>query len=137
MRPERRLFERELRFFGGERLVAVYEANYDHSITGEGPTQTITLAVVVAPATVWTRCEGAWAKAMKRGGAEGRILHMKELVHGVGAFPDFKDVRKQTELLKRLVPVVREHVSWGFCASLALPWWQHMHKPALVEGHVP
>jgi hypothetical protein len=96
--------------------VAVFEAYYDHSYTGTGTSAAVTLAVLVAPATVWEKFAVAWDAAMERGGAADKVLHMKELVHGVGDWVGW-DVKRQTALFRKLVPVVRKHVSYGFCLS--------------------
>ncbi len=119
-------FARELRHFPGrQKFVAVYEAYYDASETGAGPTAAVSLAVLIAPAAVWMRFSSAWDAAMARGGAEGKILHMADLVHGCGDFPGWK-VAQQTPLFRRLIPVVRKHVSHGFCLSYPKFFWNQV-----------
>jgi hypothetical protein len=103
----------------------VYEAYYDASRTGVRGrlSDAITLACLVAPAKVWIRFSDAWNAAMKRGGAEGKILHMKDLVHGVGDWTGWKDSDKQAALFRKLLPVCRKFISHGFCLSYPTFYW--------------
>ena len=123
------LFTWDLRYFPGvKKQIVMVEAYCDHSFTGTGDTRTVTLAAVVASGPNWLRFSDAWNAAMERGGARGKILHMADLVSGHGDFPGWQDVEKQTALFKRLVPVVRDGISWGFVYSLQIaPWEEYAH----------
>jgi hypothetical protein len=117
---------RDLRYFPGrEKLVAAFEAYFDHSYTGDGRSRVLTLGAVVATATRWERFSLAWKAAMKRGGADGKILHMADLMAGGGQFPGWTIV-EQTNLLRKLVPVVRSHIGWGYAASIPVTDFEEM-----------
>lgn len=100
----------------------MYEAYYDYSHTGDGATEVVSLAALVAPASVWARFSIAWTAAMARGGAEGKVLHMRDVVHGRRAFEGW-DVERQTHLFKRLVPICGRYIAHGFILSYPLAYF--------------
>ncbi len=107
----------------GSRIVEPLEAYLDASTTDHGkPTQVLTLAVVVASARRWREFEIAWAAAMKRGGAEGKILHMTDLMAGRKAFEGWTNEMREP-LFRELVPVVEEHVVVGLCGSFPVRYF--------------
>jgi hypothetical protein len=99
------------------------EAYFDASTTHHGKaTEVLTLAVLVAPAGRWRQFGVAWAAAMKRGGAEGKILHMTDIMAGRKAFDGWTNEMRET-LFRKLVPVVRSHISLGLCGSIPLRYF--------------
>lgn len=103
--------------------MAIFQAYYDHSYTGDGATRAVTLACLIASKQSWLRFSADWNAALKQGGAEGKLVHMRELVHGRGNWVGWEDPEKQNALFDRLVPVLSDHLSWGFCVSYPLSFW--------------
>jgi len=114
----------------------LYEAYMDDSWTGSGSARVFTLSCLVATSDAWCNFARAWEDAMECGGAKGKILHMKNLVHAVGSKKPEDDFSgftadKQKQLFIKLVPVVRQYVQLGLCGSLPMQLFeQFVPKPA-------
>jgi hypothetical protein len=116
----------------GEKLMAVLcEAYVDESQTGEGPSRTYTVSCLVAPSCVWEQFSADWTDALKCCGAEGKIVHMKTLVHGVkGSEWEGWDETRQRPLFEKLMNVTRQYQPLGYCYSLPLKDFGEIMNPA-------
>lgn len=103
------------------RLFAVFEAYFDAS--GDPSTAVYTLAVLIAPKNRWTAFIRRWCAAMKRGGADGKILHMRELIHNQDQFEGWTIAQKE-QLLRRLFPIIRPIVTAVICPSVPVVAYQ-------------
>lgn len=103
---------------GSERLyaVAVFEAYLDASGDPDS-TVVYTLACLTATRRRWEHFNKAWDLAMERGGAKGKILHMRELVPGRGQFAGWDDAAKE-RLLRKLFPLVLPHITFAVCTTV-------------------
>ena len=114
----------------------------DHSWTSKGtPAHALSVSALVAPLGRWEKFCEAWAGAMERGGAKGKILHMKEFAHGAtikNSEWSGWDKARQRQLLDKLLPVVNEHVAFGVCDSYPIARWDEIPgfraDPGVVDG---
>ncbi len=115
-----------------ERLVAVLcEAYIDGSETGKGAARVYTVSCLVAPSCIWEQFSADWADALKLSGAEGKIVHMKTLVHGVkGSEWEGWDEEQRKPLFKKLMAVVSRYQPLGYCYSLPLKDFEEIMNPA-------
>lgn len=95
-----------------------FEAHCD--VSGDpSSTPIFTMAALVATKQRWERFNVAWERAMARGGAAGKILHMRELIPGNGQFAGWEDEEKQF-LLRKLFPQILPHVTLLVCPSVSV-----------------
>lgn len=116
-----------------EGLVAViYEAYLDYSETyseaGKPQGHAHTLSCLVASSEQWEAFDLAWKAAMKCGGAEGKILHMKELMAGVDQFEGWEGPQKN-RLIRKLIPTLESGIKFGFCGSIPVGTFEEVHEP--------
>jgi len=118
------------RWPNAEKLMGILgEAYLDSSETGNGRSRAYTLSCLVAPSVVWEHFSVAWAESLKCSGAEGKIVHMKNLVHRVGEWEGWTKSQERS-LFEKLIVVIRQYKPVGFCYSLPLQDFEETTNPA-------
>jgi hypothetical protein len=96
----------------------MFEAYFDVS-GSPGATEVLTLAGLVATRSRWEHLMMVWERAMARGGAKDKILHMRELAHSQKQYANWTEEAK-INLLRKLFPILRTHVTYGVCVSIPI-----------------
>jgi hypothetical protein len=119
MNSTRSLFGSVDSWRGPDAWIAVFEfeAHFDASGAVDS-TEVLTLSGLVAAKGRWDSFMPVWTRAMERGGAKGKILHMRELVPGQEQFQGWDEPEAKKHLLRKLFPIVRSHITYGVSVSV-------------------
>lgn len=119
---------------GSVHIVVVLQSYFDFS--GE-PTQAkdfvVTLGGIASTKSRWEAFDKAWTKAMTRGGAAGKTLHMREFVHSRGEWTNWSDARK-IALLEILHPVVSAFSEYMIAPSVPLEAYRRIIKTTVSQA---
>ena len=85
-----------------------------------------TYGAIVAPTCAWVEFHVAWETAMAEGGAAGKTLHMKNILHGKKGTASDEDYTGWTEPMRKrlfslLVPVLTSFTTYGYSATVPVP----------------
>ncbi len=114
-------------------MAFVWEAYLDESRTRDienGGGDVYTVSCLIAPSFVWEPFSAAWADALKCSGAEGKLFHMKDVLHG----PKGSEWEGWTEtqrklLFQKLAGVMGSFVLFGYCGSIPMDAYNELYAP--------
>lgn len=115
----------------------MWEAYLDESRTHDvenGGGDVYTVACLIAPSFVWDLFSAAWSEALKSSGAEGKILHMKDVVQSPkGSVWEGWTEAQRKPLFQSLMGVLRSFVVFGYCGSIPMNDYNEVYAAADEE----
>jgi hypothetical protein len=118
-------------------MAFLWEGYLDESTTDEqknGGGRVYSVACLLGSSCLWEAFSLAWAEAMKSRGAEGKILHMKHILHGPKgtAWEDWTE-KERAPLFTKLATVIESHPILAYCGSIPLADYEELYLP--MAGH--
>lgn len=114
-------------------MAVIWEGYLDESTTDEqehGGGRVYSVACLIATSEVWDDLAVSWNEAMKSCRAEGKVLHMKHLLHGAkGTEWEGWDEERRRPLLDALATVIESYPIIGYCGSIPLDAHEELYLP--------